>query len=788
MIIDQIRMCVDRPIPATKLAEAQATAIRENPANGLRPLEVAGLKQYFWQSGRTLRVRFLDGDPTVQGRVETAAQEWSKYANIRFEFGSDPEAEIRISFLQPGAWSYVGTYALNIPINEPTMNFGWLTADTSLDELSRVVLHEFGHALGFIHEHQHPENGIPWDIEKVYEFYALTQGWNREMVYTNVLYAYDQTVTQYSQFDPYSIMLYPISNELTIGDWEIPWMNSTLSETDKAFVATVYPRQTAFDAAVLAANGKLYFFQGDRYFRLTPGVELDNGFPRTIAGHWRGLPDSFSRDLDTVLALADGKLYFLKGEQVLRYTLGAGVDEGYPRRIVDEWPEGNFAAPTIPATSSARAEDLSTVQRRKQPAGERHFQTRPATARSSAETYDLVFEGGGAKGIAFTGAITGLLERGHRFGRLMGTSAGAMMATFTAAGYDGLEMRRALEERDEQGRPRMATFLSPPAPFPPEVIEQSILRQWLRSADLPLLPEFIEGFLDDRLMQALLKTPVNRRLFSFVEQGGWYGAENLIAYLQSKLSEGTYYGRPREFGEMTLGEFYLATETDLSLLASDTTRGRLLVLNHRTAPDCPLVWAVRMSTSVPLLWQEVIWQAEWGAYRGIDIAGNAVVDGGILSSFPIELFITEQPMWLEIMGPKQSDRLIGMLIDEQLEVPGAPPGPAWDPEDVLYQHKPLRRMAQLVDTMMRARDKMVIDQYAGYVLRLPAKGYGTIDFSMSASRRAALVAAGRAAMLAYLDRQASQMPASMLAAERADFTARADELAARILGDDESVG
>ncbi len=782
MITDQIRMCIDRPIPADKLAAARATAIKENPANALQPLEIAGLKQYFWQSGRTLRVRFMDGDPTLHSRVEDAAREWSKYANIRFDFGDDPEAEIRISFLQPGAWSYVGTYALNIPQEEPTMNFGWLTAETPAEELIRVVLHEFGHALGCIHEHQHPENGIPWDIEKVYEFYMLTQGWDREMVYINVLYAYEKSVTQYSQFDPYSIMLYPIANELTIGDWEIPWMNSSLSEGDRAFIAAVYPRQSAFDAAVLAANGKLYFFQGDRYFRLTPGAALDKGFPRTIAGHWRGLPDSFSRDLDAALSLADGKLYFLKGEDVIRYTLGAGVDDGYPRRIVEEWPEGNFAAPTIPAVPSARAEDLSSSRPPGSQPGERHIRRRLRTSRGSAETFDLVFEGGGAKGIAFTGAITALLERGYGYGRLMGTSVGAVMATFMAAGYDGLEIRRALEERDEQGRPMLATFLSPPAPFPPEIVEQSVLRQWLRSADVPILPAFIEDFLDDQLMQALLKTPLNRSLFSFVEQGGWYGAENLVTYLTSKLSEGLFRGQPRAFGEMTLAEFYHATETELTLLASDTTRGRLMVLNHRTAPDCPLVLAVRMSTSVPLLWQEVIWQPEWGMYRGLDIAGNAIVDGGILSSFPIELFITTQPEWLEVMGPKQSDRLIGMLIDEQLEVPGAPPGAHWDPVDLLYQHKPLRRMAQLVDTMMRARDKMVIDQYADYVLRLPAKGYSTLEFSMPAARRAALVAAGRTAMLAHLDRLPLRASAAQSAMEQADFTARADDIAARILG------
>ena len=43
------------------------------------------------------------------------------------------------------------------------MNYGWLTPDSDDDELRRVVLHEFGHALGLIHEHQNPEGGIEWN-------------------------------------------------------------------------------------------------------------------------------------------------------------------------------------------------------------------------------------------------------------------------------------------------------------------------------------------------------------------------------------------------------------------------------------------------------------------------------------------------------------------------------------------------------------------------------------------------------------------------------------------------
>src|SRR5215208_7425623 len=86
----------------------------------------------FWTIGRTLRVRFLEGDPALQRRIQEYAEQWNEYASIRFAFVGDGPAEIRVAFT-PGAasWSAVGTDALLIPIDEPTMNFGWLTPDSS---------------------------------------------------------------------------------------------------------------------------------------------------------------------------------------------------------------------------------------------------------------------------------------------------------------------------------------------------------------------------------------------------------------------------------------------------------------------------------------------------------------------------------------------------------------------------------------------------------------------------------------------------------------------------------
>jgi hypothetical protein len=195
-----------------------------------------------WENGRTLRVRFLDGSATVQDKVRAIAREWEDVVNLTLRFVTSGAAEIRISFAEEGfSWSTVGTDALTVPRAEPTMNFGWLEPDTELTEYQRVVRHEFGHALGMIHEHQNPRAAgkIPWDEPKVYAYYAR-QGWTEEDVDSNLFEVYDTDTTNSTAYDPTSIMHYAIPEQLTIGTYSVGW-NTELSPTDIAFMRSQYP-------------------------------------------------------------------------------------------------------------------------------------------------------------------------------------------------------------------------------------------------------------------------------------------------------------------------------------------------------------------------------------------------------------------------------------------------------------------------------------------------------------------------------------------------------------------
>jgi NTE family protein len=395
--------------------------------------------------------------------------------------------------------------------------------------------------------------------------------------------------------------------------------------------------------------------------------------------------------------------------------------------------------------------------------------------------YDLVFEGGGAKGVVFAGALQVFEEWGHTPGRLLGTSAGAITAMALAAGYTAQEILAALAEKVD-GHSALASFLGEPEPFTKEEIEASATRQLFRAVNLPLIPDRVEEKLDNLLVDSLVAKSSLRSVFSFIERGGWYSADNFLTWLRQRLDSGTYKGKPRQFSHLTLAQFHAQTHVDLSLIASDTQDELMLVLNHRTAPDVPVVWAVRMSMSVPLLWAEVVWQKEWGNYRGRDLTDHPIVDGGLLSNFPIELFVSREPLVTSVMGPNDSQSVLGLLIDETLPVAGAEMPPVQQARQVqLSELRTVQRLNRLINTTLDAHDKMVIDAFEKLVVHLPAKGYGITEFDMSDERRNLLVNAGNEAMEAYFAQTEPVSFAVMPDAEAQRMHQIADKMAMKML-------
>lgn len=189
-------------------------------------------------------ISFLDDDAGLQDRIRAVAEQWLRRtsANLHFQWRTDgSKTDIRISFRYAGSWSLLGNQALlEGDRTKPTMNFGWLNKDSTDEDLQEVVLHEFGHALGLIHEHQSPEAKIPWNRDVVIrELSGPPNNWSIPQIERNVLSGFDRDEVIPTPFDPSSIMLYPVNPAWTIGGYQTV-ANKDLSERDIEIISELY--------------------------------------------------------------------------------------------------------------------------------------------------------------------------------------------------------------------------------------------------------------------------------------------------------------------------------------------------------------------------------------------------------------------------------------------------------------------------------------------------------------------------------------------------------------------
>lgn len=228
----QQRICFDRVLPRD-IDRPQRTS---NLANGKAGAIINFRK--LWINGSTLRVRFLEGTERQKSITKEQAAWWSMHANLTFAFTEDDDAEIRITFNESdGAWSFIGTDALDIPRNQATMNLGFLDGGTAA--------HEFGHAIGLAHEHQNPDGGIVWNERTVLDSLSgPPNNWSESQIRHNVLNKYTVDQVRGTEFDPDSIMLYFFPDSW-VQNGSGTTANQVLSVQDKAFITSsfAYPHE-----------------------------------------------------------------------------------------------------------------------------------------------------------------------------------------------------------------------------------------------------------------------------------------------------------------------------------------------------------------------------------------------------------------------------------------------------------------------------------------------------------------------------------------------------------------
>ncbi|MDX1414164.1 MAG: patatin-like phospholipase family protein [Candidatus Promineifilaceae bacterium] len=392
-----------------------------------------------------------------------------------------------------------------------------------------------------------------------------------------------------------------------------------------------------------------------------------------------------------------------------------------------------------------------TAERQPTPSKPVVMPTGASALQMSEAGLDLVFSGGGAKGIAHIGALMELEKRGLTYRRVVGTSSGSIMALMLAAGYNTDEMVAAITERTPDGKIIMASFLDTPASFSEEVIHDSFLYTLIENAILSDLPDPFKSEARKFAVEELMASPVIREAFAFTEYGGVYTGDVFLQWLNEKLDQ-----NGRQLSQLSLSEFHQETGSDLTAIITDINDQRMLVVNHRTAPDLPVSMLIRMSMSIPLVYKNVIWQPEWGTYAGEDISGHEIVDGGIGSNFGIEMVVSQDSQFVDAMGMEPDrKRVIGLYLNDAIPVPGGEQD-ASEPERNMSSlqngwDKVTKRNIDLFNAVLRSHDQFIIRTHPDIVCHLPVGGVGTMEFDMSDARIALLLHAGQEAMAGCLD-------------------------------------
>ena len=202
-------------------------------------IQSAIINSKIWEYNE-LHVKFIDGNQTLQEKIMSYAREWENYCAVKFKVITEGNADITITFNDKGFWSYIGSESKDF---YPSMS---LTGIEKVDNdyFRGTVFHEFGHALGLIHEHQSPNSPIKWNETAVYDYYWDNHKWSTEKTFENVLkkYSFDQfNDLEATKFDPESIMIYYIPKEFLASTNQVEYKdNNEISDLDKKLINEKY--------------------------------------------------------------------------------------------------------------------------------------------------------------------------------------------------------------------------------------------------------------------------------------------------------------------------------------------------------------------------------------------------------------------------------------------------------------------------------------------------------------------------------------------------------------------
>ncbi len=315
--------------------------------------------------------------------------------------------------------------------------------------------------------------------------------------------------------------------------------------------------------------------------------------------------------------------------------------------------------------------------------------------------YDLVLQGGGVRAIALVGAIAELEKQGYSMQRAVGTSAGAIVGALYAAGYTGNELYDVVKD-----------------------FNFSKLRDkdWV-----------------DRL-------PYVGRALSILWTKGIYEGDELFNWLKSLFDAKGI----STFGDLRNHNFTdkdgVVSRYKMQVIVSDITERQLLVLPRDAKkigmePDqLSVALAIRMSSSIPIFFEPVHFK------NPVTNKVHVLVDGAILSNFPIWFFDTKRPRW-----PTFGLTLIDSDPVETTEV---------HVKKTLREEEVLKRrygivgyLTDLVQTMLLAHDRHYLERSnRSRMIPIPALGISLTNFDLPDDCIEALFESGQGAAQGFLEK------------------------------------
>ncbi|MBB3127540.1 NTE family protein [Paenibacillus rhizosphaerae] len=279
---------------------------------------------------------------------------------------------------------------------------------------------------------------------------------------------------------------------------------------------------------------------------------------------------------------------------------------------------------------------------------------------------NAVFEGGGVKGISLAGAVKAAEQAGVVFNRVAGTSSGSIVAALLAAGFSADEMS--------------------------EIVKTTPFESFLHRA--PIFNTKVIG-------------PATRLLL----KKGLYSGEALEVWIHHILAAKGV----KTFADIPQGK--------LMIIASDITNGRILVLPEdlgklgANPSRFAVSKAIRMSTSIPYFFDPVMLRMTGEAARGKSFVDQFVyiVDGGLLSNFPLWLFDDAAEGAGQKPVPTIGFQMVGRTTNKPHLIRG-----------------PISMLQAMFETMLSAHDERYIEQENRIrTIKIPTLGVGTTQFHIT---------------------------------------------------------